>query len=423
MAWHARPVPSSPPGRGYPLLLDLSGRRVVVVGAGPVGRRRARGCAEAGAEVLVVAPDADAVDLPEQVRREARAFVEVDVDGAWLVHACTGVPQVDAAVARAAEQRGTWCVRADDATASAARVPAVSRHEDVVVAVSGGGDPLRAVAVRDALAAQVRAGRVSLRAHRARRGPGRVALVGGGPGDPTLLTVRGADLLAAADVVVADRLGPRGALEHLADDVEVVDVGKSPYGGGSSTRQEDIDALLVQHALAGRRVVRLKGGDPFVLGRGGEEALACVEAGVPVEVVPGVTSAVAVPALVGVPVTHRGLAQSFSVVSGHVDPGAAQSTVDWSAVARTGGTLVLLMAVGRLATVCAAMVGAGRAPATPVAVVRAGSTPQEEVVVATLADAADRAAHLGPPAVVVVGDVVDVRRRLLAAGGLFGRPA
>ncbi len=345
----------------------------------------------------MVAPDVRD-EMPGQVER--RPFRPSDVDGAWLVVTATGV--VDAEVAAACEERGTWCVRADDAALSGAWVPAVARVDDVVVAVTAGRDPRRAVALRDALALAVETGELPLRRHRA--GAGSVALVGGGPGDPGLVTVRGRRLLAGADVVVRDRLAPH---VPLPDGVEVVEVGKRP--GGASWRQEEIDALLVDLARQGRRVVRLKGGDVHLFARGAEEVAACVAAGVPVEVVPGVSSAFAVPALAGVPVTARGVTQSVSVVSAHLAPGAEGSTVDWDALARLGGTLVLLMAVERLAAVCAALVAGGRAPSTPVAVVQDGSLPTQRTVVTTLERAAVDAADLRAPAVVVVGEVVSAR--------------
>jgi uroporphyrin-III C-methyltransferase/precorrin-2 dehydrogenase/sirohydrochlorin ferrochelatase len=381
----------------YPLHLDLRGKRVLVVGAGPVGVRRARGLAAAGALVRVVAVAApDELELPV----ERRAFVEADVDGCWLVMACTGV--VDDQVAAACTARGTWCVRADDAAQSDAWVPAVARLDDVVVSVTAGRDPRRATALRDALALALDTGALPLR--RTRPGAGSVALVGGGPGDPGLLTVRGRQLLAAADVVVRDRLAPQ---VELPAGVEVVETGKQPHG--ASWSQEDIQALLVAKALEGRRVVRLKGGDVHLFARGIEEVAACVEAGVPVEVVPGVPSAFAAPAWAGIPVTARGATQSVSVVSAHLAPGAAGSTVDWDALARVGGTLVLLMAVERLAACAAALVAGGRAPSTPVAVVRDGTLPTQEVVVSTLDRVAADAAHLRAPAVVVVGEVVSAR--------------
>jgi len=379
----------------YPLHLDLSGRRVLVVGAGPVGVRRVRSLLDAGADVHVVAPEV-AADMPD-VPVQRRQFDPADLDGAWLVHTATGV--VDDEVAAACEARGTWCVRADDASRSPGWVPAVARVDDVVVSVSAGRDPRRATAVRDALALAVETGEVPLR--RGRPGTGSVALVGGGPGDPGLLTVRGRRLLAGADVVVRDRLAPR---VDLPEGVEVVHVGKSPRG--PSWTQADIQALLVRHAQEGKRVVRLKGGDVHVFARGIEEVAACSAAGVPVEVVPGVTSALSVPALAGIPVTARGVNQSFTVVSAHLPPGDAGSTVDWDALARLGGTVVLLMAVERLAAVCAALVAGGRDPGTPVAVVQDGSLPGQRTVVSTLAAAAQECAQVRAPAVVVVGEVV-----------------
>ena len=382
----------------YPLHLDLTGRRVLVVGAGPVGRRRLRSVVAAGALVEVVSLEApDDLDVPVQ----RRAFRPEDVEGAWLVLACTGT--VDDEVAAACEARRVWCVRADDAAASSAWVPAVLRVEDVTVSVTAGRDPRRAVAVRDAVGLAVDTGGLPLR--RVRAGAGSVALVGGGPGDPGLLTVRARQLLAAADVVVRDRLAPH---VDLSPDVEVVEVGKSAHG--PSWSQRDIEQLLVDRAAAGARVVRLKGGDVHLFARGIEEVAACLDAGLPVEVVPGVSSAFAAPAAAGIPVTAVGLTQSVTVVSAHLAPGDPRSTVDWDALARLGGTVVLLMAVERLAQVCEALVTAGRSPRTPVAVVREGTLPGQEVVVTTLENAVAEAGHLRAPAVVVVGEVVASRR-------------
>jgi uroporphyrin-III C-methyltransferase/precorrin-2 dehydrogenase/sirohydrochlorin ferrochelatase len=233
---------------------------------------------------------------------------------------------------------------------------------------------------------------------------GTVALVGGGPGDPELITVKGRRLLAAADVVVADRLAPGLLLDELRPEVELVDASKIPYGPGRT--QEEINRLLVEHARAGRFVVRLKGGDPFVFGRGGEEVLACARAGVPVVVVPGVTSAVAAPAAAGIPVTQRGLAHELVVVSGHVAPDDPASLVDWEAVARLRGTLCVLMGLRHLEAIAAVLLAHGRSPDTPVAVIQDGTTARQRVVRATLATIAAAAAELRPPAVMVVGDVV-----------------
>ena len=239
-----------------------------------------------------------------------------------------------------------------------------------------------------------------------------VALVGGGPGDPGLITVRGRELLAQADVVVTDRLAPRSLLDELPPDVEIIDASKIPYGRAMA--QDRINAALIEHALAGRFVVRLKGGDPFVFGRGAEEVLACLRAGVPVTVVPGVTSAVAVPGAALVPVTHRGIAQEFHVISAHVASGDRRSTIDWSALARSSGTIVLLMAVERLGTIADALIRHGRVSTTPVAVIQDGTLPTQYTLSATLGTVADRAAAAGirPPAVVVVGEVVNIAAQI-----------
>jgi uroporphyrin-III C-methyltransferase len=238
---------------------------------------------------------------------------------------------------------------------------------------------------------------------------GSVALVGGGPGDPGLITVRGLELLNAADVVVVYRLAPRALLAGLRPEVEVVDAGKASHG--HNLTQDEINALLVERARRGRRVVRLKGGDPFVFGRGGEEALACLRAGVPFEVVPGVTSAVAVPAMAGIPVTHRGVTQDLAIVSGHLDPSQPGSTVDWDSLARGPGTIVLLMGLASLEGVAAELVKRGRPGATPAAVICSGGQPDERVLVADLNTIAAIAARAGakPPAVVVIGEVVRLR--------------
>ncbi|WP_457255352.1 uroporphyrinogen-III C-methyltransferase [Pedococcus sp. P5_B7] len=415
----------------YPLTLDLTGRRVVVVGGGPVAARKASALVEAGALVDVIAPfvceDLAALVSAGRLGWQERDYVAgdlLDPTAAWLVHTATGEPQVDAQVAREAEAARIWCVRADDATASTAWTPAVARgtagtaSEGLTVAVSAGADPRRATAVRDAVLAALESGTLPVR--RVRRAEsadadgapvsvGRVALVGGGPGAEDLITVRGRALLAAADVVVTDRLGPRGLLRTLASEVEVVDVGKTP--GNHPVTQERINELLVHHARLGKRVVRLKGGDPFVLGRGGEEAMHCLAHGVPVEVVPGVTSAVSVPAAAGIPVTHRGVAASFVVASAHE---GADHVLAAAADAAPDATLVLLMGVTRLAETAAALIAAGRPSDTPVALVERGWTPEQRTTTTTLATAAAdaEAAGVRAPAVVVVGQVVALREHL-----------
>ena len=386
----------------YPIVLDVAGRRAVVVGGGPVAARRTRALVEAGAEVVLVSPWVceDLHDLVDTgtVTWLPRDYTGGDLDGAWLVHTATGDPATDDMVAAHAEGARVWCVRADDASLSAAWTPAVARAGDVTVAVTAGGDPRRATTLRDAVALALDSGDLPLR-HRRPATSGQVALVGGGPGDPGLITTRGRRLLAEADVVVVDRLAPRALLDELEPDVLVIDAGKT--AGHHPLPQEEITRLLVEHAQAGRRVVRLKGGDPFVLGRGGEEAIACLAAGVQVEVVPGVTSAIAVPAAAGIPVTHRGLARQVTIASGH-------EGLDWTALGALEGTLVLLMAVSALAEATAALVASGKPAATPAAVVESGCTPQQRTTVGTLATIADlaRERQVRAPAVLVVGDVV-----------------
>ncbi|QGN57211.1 uroporphyrinogen-III C-methyltransferase [Nostocoides sp. HKS02] len=410
----------------YPLTLDLTGRRVVVVGGGPVAARRAAGAVAAGGRVDVIAPwlceDLTAAVEAGDLRWYGRDYVAGDLlepEPAWLVHTATGSSLVDAQVAREAEVARVWCVRADDAQASSAWTPAVTRGaqgssaEGITVAVSAGADPRRAAAVRDAVGAALESGTLPVRRVRRPAGTegqvGRVALIGGGPGADDLITVRGRALLVAADVVVSDRLGPTGLLATLSREVEVIDVGKTP--GNHPVGQDRINELLVHHARMGKQVVRLKGGDPFVLGRGGEEALHCVEHGIPVEVVPGVTSAVSVPAAAGIPVTHRGITASFVVASAHE---GAEHVLRAAADAAPDATLVLLMAVTRLAETAEALVAAGRPATTPVALIERGWTPQQRTTTTTLGSAAAdaRAAGVRAPAVVVIGDVVAVRSSL-----------
>lgn len=400
----------------YPAFLDLSGRRTLVVGGGPVAARRASGLLEAGALVEVVAPwlceDLALLVADRRVEWHAREYAAGDVDGAWFVHTATGDRLVDDAVAADALAARVWCVRADDASRSAAWTPAVARGADgVVVAVSGGGDPRRARAVRDAVAAGLDSGTLPVRRTRAAAAAsaGVVHLVGGGPGDEELLTVRGRRLLAQADVVVVDRLAPRSVLSSLSSDVEVIDCGKTP--GHHQLTQDQINEVLVDRARQGLTVVRLKGGDPFVLGRGGEEALYCHAAGVPVTVVPGVTSVVSVPAAAGIPVTHRGVSTSFALVSAH---DGVSAVVEAAAAHPTSTTLVLLMGVRLLRSSATALVAAGRPASTPVAIVERGWSATQRTTVGTLADIADLAEERGveSPAVVVVGDVVALRDQL-----------
>ncbi len=406
----------------YPLFLDLAGKRVVVIGAGSVVARRLPDLLASGAEVEVIAPRAHPdvrAALARHGRLTNRRYRAGDLAGAWFAMAATGDAAVDAAVAAEADQERVFCTVAADRSASSAWVPARvglteadsahTREPDVQVAVCGGGDPRRAQAVRDAVADAARVGALPLRRRRARDGVGSVALVGAGPGDPDLLTVRALRLLRSADVVLADHLAPAAPLQGLEPDVRIRYVGKRP--DEHSLTQDEINQLILAEARAGNRVVRYKGGDPFVLGRGGEEALACVAAGIPVEVVPGVTSAVSVPAAAGIPVTHRGITSSFVVASAH--RGIAD-LVATAASAPPDATLVLLMGTRHLAAVADELVGLGRRADTPAAIIERGWTPAQRVVTATLSTLADRAARaeVVSPAIVVIGDVVALRERL-----------
>jgi uroporphyrin-III C-methyltransferase/precorrin-2 dehydrogenase/sirohydrochlorin ferrochelatase len=402
----------------YPSGLRLAGRRVVVVGGGNVAQRRVPALLAVGADVLVVSPEVtpalEGLVGAGEVRWEPRGFEEADLDDAWYVVAATDDRSVNEAVSKGAEERRVFCVRADDATAATAWTPAVGRHAGVTVAVLGNRDPRRSASVRDEIVEGLREGRIVARDHRDRT-PG-VVLVGGGPGDPELMSVAGRKALMEADVVVADRLAPRELLAELSPDVELVDVAKLPRG--RSALQEEINRVIVDRALAGKRVVRFKGGDNFVFGRGFEEVLACREAGVPVTVIPGLSSPIAVPGVAGIPVTHRGVAHEFAVISGHLPPGHPDSMVNWAAVAQLSGTVVLMMAVENAPAIASALVDGGRAGSTPVAVVSDGTMATERTVLSTLDGlAGDLATHgVRPPAIIVVGDVVAVAHPLAFGG-------
>jgi uroporphyrin-III C-methyltransferase/precorrin-2 dehydrogenase/sirohydrochlorin ferrochelatase len=391
--------------RHYPVGLDLRDRLVVVIGGGSVVQRRAPRLLAAGARLRVISPEvtaaveglAGAGELEWQPRR----YVDGDLADAWYALACTNDPNVNTAVVAEAVRSRVFCVRADAGELGTAVTPAVGEHDGLTVSVLSGGEPRRSAAVRTALVEALRSGVIDDDAPIA---PG-VALVGGGPGDPGLITVRGRQLLSKADVVVADRLAPQMLLEELPSHVEVIDASKIPYG--RAMQQQHINAVLVDAAKAGKFVVRLKGGDPFVFGRGFEEVLACVEAGVPVTVVPGVTSAFAAPAAADVPVSHRGVAHEIVVVSGHVAPDDPTSLIDWLALARLRGTLVLMMGVQRVSVFAQVLIDGGRPADTPVAVIQEGTLRSQRVLRSTLAKVADAMAHeqIRPPAVIVVGPV------------------
>ena len=344
--------------------LPVRGRAVTVVGSSGRAMARTRGLLDAGAVVTVVsaAPTAALGDLAARhlITLRRKHFGDDDLDGAALLFAYTGDERLDASIAEAADARGLFCVGELEPRSAA-----------------GPGRP-----------------RV-----------GRVTLVGGGPGDPGLLTVAGRDAIARADVVVADRLAPLAVVAELAPHALVVDAAKIP--GGRRMEQSEINSHLISHALAGRSVVRLKGGDGFVFGRGGEELDECVRAGIAVDVIPGVSSAIAAPASALIPVTHRGLTQGFTVVSGHVPPGHPESTVDYAALARANTTIVLMMAVKNLGAIACALIDGGLSRDTPAAVIADGSLSSQLAVRATLDTLADvvAAAAIGPPATAVIGAV------------------
>ncbi|MEU9010207.1 uroporphyrinogen-III C-methyltransferase [Streptomyces sp. NPDC048479] len=398
----------------YPVGLRLSGRRVVVIGGGQVAQRRLPALIAAGADIVLVSPSAtpsvEAMAEAGEIRWIKRSYADGDLADTWYALVATSDAEANNAASAEAERTRTWCVRSDDAGAATAWTPATGRSEGVTVAVLttevSGRDPRRSAALRDAIVEGLRDGTLAAPHHRTRT-PG-VALVGGGPGDPDLITVRGRRLLAEADVVIADRLGPRDLLDELPPHVEVIDAAKIPYGRYMA--QEVINNALIEHAKAGKAVVRLKGGDPFVFGRGMEEAQALAEAGIACTVVPGISSSISVPGAAGIPVTHRGVAHEFTVVSGHVAPDDERSLVDWPSLAKLRGTLVVLMGVDKIGAIAQTLVAHGKAPETPVALVQEGTTASQRRVDATLGTVAEtaRAADVRPPAVIVIGDVVTV---------------
>lgn len=388
----------------YLVGLRLGGRKVVVVGGGTVAQRRLPLLVANGADVHVISRSATpAVEAMDGITLELREFRDGDLDGAWYAIAATDDPAVNAAVVAEAERNRIFCVRADVAREGTAVTPASFEYEGLAVGVLAGGDHRRSAAIRSAVHEALQQGLIAGETPGVL--PGGVALVGGGPGDPELITVRGRRMLAQADVVVADRLAPPELLAELSPHVEVIDAAKIPYGRAMA--QDAINEVLVDRARAGKFVVRLKGGDPFVFARGYEEVIACADAGIPVTVVPGVTSAIAVPALAGVPVTHRGVTHEFVVVSGHVAPDHPESLVNWNALAQMSGTIVLLMAVERIEQFAKVLLQGGRPAETPVLVVQHGTTAAQRTLRATLGDAAERIREDGvrPPAIIVIGPV------------------
>ncbi|MFG2438050.1 uroporphyrinogen-III C-methyltransferase [Streptomyces sp. NPDC048508] len=397
----------------YPVGLRLTGRRVVVLGGGQVAQRRLPALIAAGADVHLVSPGAtpsvEAMADAGEIAWTRRPYEEGDLADAWYALIATTDEDANTAASAEAERHRVWCVRADDADRATAWTPATGHSEGVTVAVlttnAKGRDPRHTAAIRDAVVEGLRDGTLVAPHHRTRTAG--VALVGGGPGDPDLITVRGRRLLAEADVVIADRLGPRDLLAELPPHVEVIDAAKIPYGRYMA--QEAINNALVEHAKQGKSVVRLKGGDPFVFGRGMEEAQALAEAGIPCTIVPGISSSISVPGAAGIPVTHRGVAHEFTVVSGHVAPDDERSLVDWPALARLRGTLVVLMGVDKIGRIADTLVAHGKPADTPVALVQEGTTAAQRRVDATLATVAEtvRTEDVRPPAVIVIGEVVN----------------
>lgn len=398
--------------------LDVRDRLVVLVGGGDVTARRAARLRDAGAVLRIVAPrlsdtmvgllDSLAEETDSSGRVPAvtwipRRYRESDLDGAWLVHTATGVDLVDAEVAAAADRLRIWCVDAGHALDGSARLAAQASEDSVDgvtlgVVSTGTPDPRRVVKVRDRL--QEMLDTSALPTAPVRPPAGRVVLLGGGPGPRDLMTVRAQRVLQSADVIVHDRLGPTGFPGWVSDRVEVIDVGKAP--GRHPVPQEEINRILVDRAQRGLTVARLKGGDSFVFGRGGEEVLACRAVGVPVEVVPGVSSVIAAPQSAGVPLTHRGTADTVHIVNGHRLPGPA--TLE--ALHDDATTVVVLMGTSMLPSFAAAALDAGVTPDRPVTVVERAHRADQRCVRGTLGTIGEvaEAERVRNPAVIVIGE-------------------
>ena len=433
----------------YPVMLHVAGRRCLVVGGGRVALRKVEGLACAGADVTVIAPEIDPRIEALGVVAERRPYRSGDAAGFRLIITATDDPAVNAQVFDDAEAAGVWVNSADDIDHCSFTLPAIHRDGAVTVAVSTDGQsPAFAGWLRDRVretlplgladvAAQIANERRAVHdrgestedvdwrsridelvADRAELPAGTVHLVGAGPGDPELLTLRAARLLASADVVVHDALAGTEALALVPAHVERIDVGKRP---GRPVPQELINDLLVHLAQRHRCVVRLKGGDPFLFGRGGEEALSLQAAGVPFEVVPGVTSAFAAPAAAGVPVTQRGMSASVTVVTGHRRYGDEDET-DWEALARVGGTIVVLMGVAERAVIARRLLAGGLSADTPVTAVRYGTRPEQEVARTTLAELGET--PIEAPAAIVIGAVagLDLSSDAIARATMTGWP-
>jgi len=459
----------------FPVFLNLAGRLAVVVGGGAVAERKVSLLAKAGARIRVVSPEfarsLEALASEGGIEALSEPFAPSHLDGAAVVVAATGDRSVNAQVSRYARLRNVPVNVVDDPDLCTFIVPAVIDRSPVTVAVSTAGlSPSLAGWIRRRIEAALpaRLGRLAEIAGRRRKtvrsllpdaatrrriwlkafdGPvaervfaghdaeaeaglddlidtaragrrvGQVALVGAGPGDPDLLTVKALRLIQSADVVVHDRLVPMEIVERARRDAELIDVGKRP--GRHAMPQEDINALLVRLALEGKDVVRLKGGDPFVFGRGGEEMEALRGAGVPVQVVPGITAATGCAASTGIPLTHRDHAQHCVLVTGHGKDG--DPDLNWGALALPGQTLAIYMGLGKVPALTRNLMAHGLDPATPAAVIEKGTTAEERVIIGTLSDLAARveAASLSGPALIVVGSVVSLARSPAALAQSF----
>jgi uroporphyrin-III C-methyltransferase / precorrin-2 dehydrogenase / sirohydrochlorin ferrochelatase len=458
---------------GYPVMLELRGRRCVVIGGGAVAEGKVRGLLEAGAEVTLIAPElTEELELLARqgsIALERRPYAEGDLKGAFLAIAATDDAAANERIFDEAEAQGVLLNAVDDISHCHFAAPAVLRRGDLVVALSTGGKaPALAKQLRSRLSSQfpdeyatllellgevrekalqvrevdfaewarrweramqkdliglVRQGRIheakemlwkDLNEPAEERSMGVVWIVGAGPGDPDLITVKAKEALNQADVVVYDRL----VSPTLVSGKEAIYAGKSP--GSHSAPQEEINELLIRLAQDGKKVVRLKGGDPFVFGRGGEEAEALAAAGIPYEVVPAPSSAVAAAATAGIPVTDRRFSSSVTIATGHCD---GPDTVDWKAIARASDTIVILMGMNNLEHIIGQLLEGGLSPQTPAAIVENGTLPSQRVLVSELASLAAESAAQGydSPAVIVIGNVVRLRDRLIGTAGAVAR--
>ncbi|MCL5887741.1 MAG: uroporphyrinogen-III C-methyltransferase [Actinobacteria bacterium] len=406
-----------------PLFVELGGRLAVVVGGGLVAERRVVRLLAAGATVRVTAPGITpllaSLAYRDEIELRQREFEDADVEGGFLVVTATDNAAVNERVREAARQAGALVNAADHHNSGDVVFGAEARLGPVRLAVTTlGAAPAESSRIRDELAAALTGEsveRVSAASSRRRRpgfgAPGpRVALVGAGPGDPGLVTARGLELLRAADVVVHDHLVDPRLLAEAPETADLVYVGKR--AGSHHFSQAGIDALLVRLAIEdpARRIVRLKGGDPFVFGRGSEEVEALGAAGIDVEVVPGVTAGTAVPACAGIPITARGTAPSVTFVTGH-RAAAGSREVDWRALGATGGTICVFMGLARLHDIAQELISGGMAPTTPAVAISRGCTPQQRLVEAPVGKlpAAVEQAGLVSPVLLVIGEAVNRR--------------